>query len=76
MSRASGPKKPAASPDGSPRRRPSRRGGTDKSRVTEVQDPLIAGDERKPAKRLDTADASIDEAGEVRRRDDDVDLLH
>jgi len=44
--------------------------------VTEVQDPLIAGDERKPAKRLDTADAWVDEAGEVRRRDDDVDLLH
>ena len=76
MSTVADPKKPVEPPDGLPKARRTRGRATNRSRVTEVQDPLVSGDERKPAKRLDTADASVDEAGQVRRREDDVDLLH
>jgi hypothetical protein len=49
---------------------------TAKSRVTEVEDPVIAGDAAKGGKRRETNEANVDEAGQIRRRDNDVDLLH
>jgi hypothetical protein len=41
-----------------------------------VQDPLIAGDAGKPGKRAETDEANVDEAGEMRRKKGEVDLLH
>lgn len=76
MSIPAKPKKRVPAPDGLPKRRAAKRGETAKSRVSEVQDPLISGDERKRGKRLDTADATVDEAGQIRRTGKDVDLLH
>jgi hypothetical protein len=70
-----GPKKPAA-PDGEPKQPPSDPDSTAKSKVSEVQDPLIAGDAGKPGTRVETNEASVDEAGQLRRKKGEVDLLH
>jgi hypothetical protein len=63
-------------PDGEPKQPDKDRDGTAKSKVTEVQDPLIAGDAGKAGKRLETGDANVDEAGQIRRKNSEVDLLH
>jgi len=61
------PKRRPATPDGAPLSRSRRR----KSNVSDVQDPLIAGDSGKDANLV------VDEAGQVRRKDNnEVDLLH
>ena len=67
------PKKPA--PDGEPKQPPEDRDGTAKSKVSEVQDPLISGDAAK-TKRTETGEASVDDAGQIRRKKGEVDLLH
>jgi hypothetical protein len=72
--KSGGPKTPA--PDGEPKEPPKDRDSTAKSKVTEVQDPLISGDAGKTGARVETDEASVDEAGQVRRRRGDVDLLH
>ena len=63
-------------PDGQPKQSAKDRDGTAKSKVTEVQDPLIAGDAGKSRKPIETDEANVDEAGEVRRKKGEVDLLH
>lgn len=70
------PKKPASAPDGEPRQPAQDRDGTAKSKVSEVQDPLISGDAGKRGKRIETNEAAVDEAGQIRRKKGDVDLLH
>jgi len=68
-------KAPKMPPDGEPK--PSRdRDGTAKSKVGEVQEPLMSGDAGKARARIDTGEATVDEAGQVRRRKPNVDLLH
>jgi hypothetical protein len=62
-------------PDGEPRAPSRDRDSTRKSKVSEVQDPLISGDAGKNS-RAETNEANVDEAGQVRRRKSDVDLLH
>ncbi len=69
------PKKPPATPDGAPKPRSS--GRSRKSKVSEVQDPLIAGDAGKNAKTVEAGELLVDEAGQVRRKNNnEVDLLH
>jgi hypothetical protein len=70
------PKKPAPAPDGEPRQPARDRDGATKSKVSEVQDPLISGDAGKQGKRTETNEAQVDEAGQIRRKKSDVDLLH
>ena len=67
-----GPKTP---PDGEPREPPKDRDST-RSKVSEVQDPLIAGDAGKAGKRQGPGEVNVDEAGQLRRRKGEVDLLH
>ncbi len=67
------PKKTPATPDGAPLSRASGR----KSKVSEVQDPLIAGDAGKDAKTVQAGELVVDDAGQVRRKNNnEVDLLH
>ncbi|MEQ1941220.1 hypothetical protein ABMA32_02220 [Mesorhizobium sp. VNQ89] len=67
------PKRKPATPDGAPQSRSPRR----KSNVSDVQDPLIAGDAGKDAKTVEAGHLIVDEAGQVRRKDNnEVDLLH
>ena len=40
-----------------------------------MQDPLIAGDAGKAGKRLETDEATVDEAGQIRRKSGEVDLF-
>ncbi|MBL8578174.1 MAG: hypothetical protein JNK47_13185 [Mesorhizobium sp.] len=69
------PKKRSAVPDGAPRSQSS--GNARKSQVSEVQDPLIAGDGGKNEKTVKAGELLVDEAGQVRRRNNnEVDLLH
>jgi hypothetical protein len=70
-----GPKKPATPPDGEPKPPSRDRDSTAKSKVSEVQDPLIAGDAGKRG-RADADEANVDEAGQVRHKKGEVDLLH
>lgn len=71
--RKDGPDTPA--PDGEPRPRPSDPDSTRKSKVSEVQDPLISGDAGKGG-RTEADEAKVDEAGQVRRKKGEVDMLH
>ena len=63
-------------PDGEPKPPSRDRDSTSKSAVAEVQDPLISGDAGKAGGRAGTDEATVDEAGQVRRKKGDVDLLH
>ena len=74
MSVSGRPKKPVPSPDGRPRPAAPDKDGTSKSRMSEVQDPLISGDAGKDV--VETSDVIVDKAGQVRRKNQDVDLLH
>lgn len=69
-----GPK--ATPPDGEPKQAPRDRDDATKNKVSDVQDPLIAGDAGKAGKRLETDESNVDEAGHIRRKSGDVDLLH
>ena len=69
------PKKPTP-PDGEPKQPAKDRDGTTKSKVAEVQYPLIAGDVGKVDTRVNTGEAKVDEAGQLRRKKGEVDLLH
>lgn len=64
-----------ATPDGAPRRREKNSEQTATSIVSDVQDPLISGDAGKRGRR-NSGEAAVDAAGQIRRRDNDVDLLH
>ena len=68
--------KPKAAPDGELKLPAKDRNGTSKSKTTDVQDPLIAGDTGKAEKGRETSEPNVGEAGEVRRKKDEVDLLH
>ena len=68
------PRTPPA--DGKPRQATRNRDRRGKSKVAEVQDPLIAGDAGKPGRRVETNEANVDEAGQLRRKKGEVDLLH
>lgn len=63
-------------PDGEPRQPSRDRDSTAKSKVSEVQDPLIAGDAARSRTRAETNEANVDEAGQLRRKKRGVDLLH
>ena len=63
-------------PDGEPREPGRDRDSTTKSKVSEVQDPLISGDAGKAGKRQETGEAKVDEVGQVRSKKGGVDLLH
>lgn len=65
-----------APPDGEPRQPSRDRDGTAKSKMSDVQDPLIAGDASKANGRAEANEANVDEAGQLRRRKGEVDLLH
>jgi hypothetical protein len=67
------PETPA--PDGEPKQPPTDPDSTNKSKVSEVQDPLISGDAGKPGGRTGTDEATVDEAGQVRKQGE-FDLLH
>lgn len=71
-----GPKKPLPAPDGEPAARSRGGEGTRKSKVSEVQDPLIEGDAGKDTARTVAGEATVDEAGQLRRKDRRPDLLH
>jgi len=68
--------RPKVAPDGELKLPAKDRDGTSKSKITDVQDPLIAGDAGKAGKRRETSEPNIGEACEVRRKKDEVDLLH
>ncbi|HEY6630046.1 MAG TPA: hypothetical protein VIZ90_01210 [Rhizobiaceae bacterium] len=68
--------KSAPAPDGEPRQPIEDGGEPRKSKVPGVEEPLIGGDAGKPGRRTEADEASVDEAGQVRRRKGDVDLLH
>lgn len=63
-------------PDGEPKPPLKDKNSTGRSKVSEVQDPLISGDAGKAGGRVDTDEANVDEAGQLRRKKGDVDLLH
>jgi len=44
--------------------------------VSEVQDPDISGDAGKPENGRVADETTVDEAGQIRRKDAPVDLLH
>ena len=69
-------KKLATAPDGEPKQPAKDRDSTAKSKVSDVQDPLITGDAGRKSKRTETSEASVDEAGQIRRKGTEVDLLH
>jgi hypothetical protein len=68
--------RPKATPDGQPKQPARDRDRTTKSKVSEVQDPLICGDVGKAGKRQETGEANVGKAGEMRRKNSEVDLLH
>jgi hypothetical protein len=65
---------PRQAPDGQPAPRTRDTEATAKSRVSEVQDPKIAGD--AGAKAVDAGGVAVDEAGQVRPKKENLDLLH
>lgn len=67
--------KPRQAPDGQPTPRRRDADGTSKSRVSEVQDPIIPGDAGGKAA-VDAGEASVDEAGQVKPKKENLDLLH
>lgn len=70
-----GGQKPKQAPDGEPAPRTRDTESTTKSRVSEVQDPIIAGDVGGNAK-VDAGDVPVDDAGQVKPRNENLDLLH
>ena len=70
------PKRTPAAPDGGPKTSSQGRGASSKSRISQVDDPLISGDAggREGAKNTD--EAAVDEAGQIRKKQSPVDLLH
>lgn len=69
-----GGQKPKQAPDGEPAPRTRDTESTTRSRVSEVQDPVIAGD--AGAKTVDAGDVRVDDAGHVRPKKENLDLLH
>lgn len=63
-----------SAPDGEPKVAEQRRGRGPRSKVTRVEDPLIGNGKRREA--LNTDEPNVDEAGQIRGRDRQVDLLH
>jgi hypothetical protein len=68
--------RPKAAPDGEPKQPAKDRDDTSKSKITEVQDPLIEGDAKKAGNRAETDEATVDEAGQIRKKNPAVDLRH
>ena len=73
------PKKPKpgpAAPDSDPKPRVER-DETVKSKVSQVEDPLISGDAASQEEKGRNADeVAVDEAGQLRKKPAPVDLLH
>lgn len=69
------PRKPRQAPDGAPKPAPPDRDATNRSRVGEVQDPMISGDAGAPASR-NSNEPRVDEAGQIEERPAPPDLLH
>ena len=69
-------RKPPPAPDGELATPVAGGGSSPKSKVSDVQDPLIAGDAKKAGNRAKTDEATVDEAGQIRRKGSEVDLLH
>jgi hypothetical protein len=69
------PKPRPASPDGQPQLPSGDRDSTGKSTVSEVQDPAISGDAKRESGRS-ADETTVDEAGQIRKKDPPVDLLH
>jgi len=70
------PKPRPAFPDGEPRLPRSDRDGSGRSTVSEVQDPDISGDAGKRESGRVADETTVDEAGQIRKKDAPVDLLH
>ena len=69
------PKPRPAPPDGEPQLPPEDRDTSGKSTVSDVQDPAISGD-AKPESGRSADETTVDEAGQIRKKDPPVDLLH
>ena len=69
------PTKAPKAPDISPKTSPQNREASVKSRISQVDDPLISGDTGK-RERGNTDEAAVDEAGQIRKKQPPVDLLH
>lgn len=69
-------KKTVQAPDGEPKPRAPDGDSAAGSKVSEVQDPKIAGDAGKDQKPIDAGELVVDEAGQVSRKPEDLDLLH
>ena len=67
-------KRHVLAPDGQPANGPTGE-GTSRSKVSEVQDPVIAGDADKERITV-IGEVAVDEAGQLKRKRRDVDLLH
>lgn len=68
-------KNPTTPPDGQPRPERSDRDSTSRSRVSEVQDPAVSGD-AGGGQRGQADEPQVDEAGNVRKPTERIDLLH
>jgi len=69
------PRKAPTAPDGGPKTSAQNRASRSKSRISQVEDPLISGDAGKRG-RGNTDEAAVDEAGQIRKKQPPVDLLH
>ena len=65
-----------ALPDGQPKLPSDDHDSTGKSTVSEVQDPEISGDTAKPESGRSAGETTVDEAGQIRKKDPPVDFLH
>jgi hypothetical protein len=70
------PKARPAFPDGAPKLPPGDRDSSGKSTVSDVQDPDISGDAPKRESSRVADETTVDEAGQIRKKDPPVDLLH
>ncbi len=70
------PKPRPAFPDGEPKLPQGDRDSTGKSTVSEVQDPGISGDAARRESGRMADETTVDEAGQIRKKDRPVDLLH
>jgi hypothetical protein len=70
------PRPTPTAPDGEPKVPPADPDASPKSTVSEVQDPLISGDAGKKEGDRNADEAAVDEAGQIRKKNGPVDLLH
>ena len=70
------PRRAPTAPDGEPRPPAGDRDASLRSKVSEVQDPRISGDAATGSFVRNADESAVDEAGQVRKKDAPVDLLH